>query len=1093
MIMHPRIFILHIVGVVASHAATFSEPWQRGYAGPDAGGAHVLGFWKFDPGAESADSSGHGHDLKLFENAVSGDGRFGGALESHAGFPRADVPHGARVTRGGGLSPAGAFTLELWLRPKRELLERGRGMLLDKKYVSHNDYQWQIHVDGKSGIAHGEVSLGFGDHSRNVVSQSFMLEPDQWHHLAFTYDGSGQARFFLDGKLIGDPLLAGEGRVVAGSHPLCIGERVGSNYPGCPAWLDEVRVCNGALEFRRGATRIESERFVFERMERSPEVTIRVRSFQREPMRGAGLALRFGDAPPEELAIPEIAAGGEHVVKHRLDSALKPDTYELNAALHFKDGYATADRALFRIVPRIPPRMPVVMWGIGGGPDVFDEMKRAREIGFTHFIGLGADYDAVWRVGKPVAKEESDRLALERRMLDEALAAGMRVSASVSPESWLLKSHPEFAQVDRNGKTYARTSIIGTDPRLEAFWRNLGGSVAETYGAFPAFDSALVDTEVRDSSQISFSARELEEVKKATGAAVPPEVLLRSGVDHAKLKNFPTDRVVADDDPILRFYRWWWRNGDGWNALHSAFHAGLHDSGRKDLWTWFDPAVRAPSISGSGGGVDVLSHWTYTYPDPIKIGLCADELFAMARANGLNQRVMKMTQLIWYRSQTAPMSWEHAEAGAKLAAWEDHDPGAAYITIAPMHLREALWTKLARPVSGIMYHGWQSLVPTTSAGAYRYTHPDTQHELARLVREVVRPFGPMLLQVPDAGNDVAFLQSFTSEMFTRKAMHGGGTGWAADAWLITQYAHLQSDIVFDESISKNGLDGYKALVMADCDVLPRSVVEKVKSWQARGGIIIADEFLCPALGADIVLRSYKRAKKADVDKAQLLERAGELRSALDGRYARAVDTSSQEIIPRLRRYRSTDYVFIVSDRREFGDYVGQHGLVMENGLVSEGFTMIRRPSDQCHVYDLAARRKIACGHDEKTGMMSFHAAGSAAGLEPCGGKIFMVTDRAIESVEVGPAQPEVRRGESLEIRIRVVDADGKPLAAVIPVHLDIRDPAGREMEWSGHHAAKDGVLSIRCDCAKNDRPGIWSVVATELAGGSVGRAYFRVK
>jgi hypothetical protein len=97
------------------------------------------------------------------------------------------------------------------------------------------------------------------------------------------------------------------------------------------------------------------------------------------------------------------------------------------------------------------------------------------------------------------------------------------------------------------------------------------------------------------------------------------------------------------------------------------------------------------------------------------------------------------------------MSKQHAEAGAGLAAWEDHDPGAAYITIAPMHLREALWTKLARPVGGIMYHGWQSLVPTASTGAYRYTHPDTQHELARLVREVVRPLGPMLLQCPMRG------------------------------------------------------------------------------------------------------------------------------------------------------------------------------------------------------------------------------------------------------------------------------------------------------------------------------------------------------
>ena len=1095
--MTRRSILLLIVSVVASHAATLSESWQQGYAGAGASGAQVLGYWKFDAGAETADSSGHGHELKLFENAISREGRFGGALESHEGVPKADVPHGARVLQSRGLSPAGAFTLELWLRPKRELLERGRAMLLDKKYVAHNDYQWQLHVDGKSGIAHGEVSLGFGDYSRGVVSESFKLEQDLWHHLAFSYDGSGQCRFFLDGKLAGSPRLVGEGRVAAGVHPLCIGERVGSSYPGCPALLDEVRICNGALEFRRGATRIESERFVFERMERSSEVTIRVQNFQREPMRGAGLSLRFGDAGSEDVKLPEIAAGGEHVVRHKLDCTLRADSYELSAGLHFEDGYITEERGTFRIVPRTPLRMPVVMWGIGGGPDVLDEMKRAKEIGFTHFIGLGADYDAVWRAGKPAPKEQSERLALDRRMLDEALASGMRVAASISPESWLLKSHPEFAQVDRDGKPYARTSIIGTDAKLAPFWRSLGASVAQTYGAFPAFDSALVDSEVRDSSQISFSAREVEAVTKATGAAVPPEVPGKYGVDHTKLKNFPRDRVVADDDPTLRFYRWWWQNGDGWNVLHSAFHEGLHSSGRKDLWSWFDPAVRTPSISGSGGAVDVLSHWTYSYPDPIKIGLCADELFAMARENGLNQRVMKMTQLIWYRSQTAPVSKEQAAAGASLAAWEDHDPGAAYITIAPMHLREALWTKLSRPVSGIMYHGWQSLVPTHSTGAYRYTHPDTQHELKRLLHEVVEPFGPMLLQIPDAKSDVAFLQSFTSEMFTRKAMYGNGQGWAADAWHITQYAHLQSDVVFDETIARNGLEGYKVLVMADCDVLPQRVVDKVKAWQAKGGMVIGDEFLCPAIKADVMIPSYKRTKKAQDDWAQ--PGPGE-RGSCGGRWGNAISAIStrrmQRLIVRLRRYGSAEYVFLISDSREPGDYVGQHGLVMENGFVWNATAQLRRLPQGLHIYDLIAHEEVEALPGREPGTSRFVPIGGADGVEPCGGRIFMATPQSILGVLIDIDDSGARRDgrrPPMQMKFRVLDRDNRTLSAVIPLHIVIRDPAGREMEWSGYHAARDGELSLAYDFAHNDRPGLWSVTARELASNRMARKTFRLE
>ncbi|HRQ25321.1 MAG TPA: hypothetical protein PLF42_17975, partial [Anaerolineales bacterium] len=57
----------------------------------------------------------------------------------------------------------------------------------------------------------------------------------------------------------------------------------------------------------------------------------------------------------------------------------------------------------------------------------------------------------------------------------------------------------------------------------------------------------------------------------------------------------------------------------------------------------------------------------------------SDELLEMARASGYQQDVMKMTQLIWYRSQTAPKT---ALAETQASPWVDQDPDADYITIA---------------------------------------------------------------------------------------------------------------------------------------------------------------------------------------------------------------------------------------------------------------------------------------------------------------------------------------------------------------------------------------------------------------------------
>ena len=54
--------------------------------------------------------------------------------------------------------------------------------------------------------------------------------------------------------------------------------------------------------------------------------------------------------------------------------------------------------------------------------------------------------------------------------------------------------------------------------------------------------------------------------------------------------------------------------------------------------------------------------------------------------------------------------------------------------------------------------------------------------LARLIHEVVQPLGPTLLQTPAVKSDVAFLESFASEMFARRGTFGWCGGWGGDAY-----------------------------------------------------------------------------------------------------------------------------------------------------------------------------------------------------------------------------------------------------------------------------------------------------------------------
>lgn len=1052
--------------------SALQETWETGYAKADATGPHVLGYWKFDGDGEAAlkDASGKGHDLTLHGAVWNVQGRFGGALESFSGFPVADKRHAATAAAGPGLSPKGAFTLEMWLRPKAAAFKPElRCYLLDKKYVDHTDYQWQLSDADKAGLRRMFVTLGFGAESKTLHSEPLRLTPETWQHVAFTYDGTGGGKFYLNGTAAGGMQLAGYGPVVPGTKPLSLGDRVGSNYGGFPGLIDEVRICDGVLTFERVALQIATTRQVWRRLENAKPVDILCTNLQRETLKGTSLKVTFA-GKEENFIVPDLPAGKAFTAKFIVNTALKAGSYELRARFEAGD-YATSQALELQLVPRLAPRMPVVMWGANA-----EEMDRLKDIGFTHFIGLGADVGALWGQKTVAPPGKPEEIAANRHKLDAALANGLEVIASLSP-SRVLEGDVKNLRVDRAGKPYTRQDICAAMPDFAPFFQTVGMSMAKAYGDHPAFNAALIDSEVRDASQPSFNAIDIENYRKFASAEIPPEVVTRGGVDWTKLKDFPADRVIADDHPILKYYRWFWTVGDGWNALHTALHKGVKSAGGKNLWTFFDPAVRQPSISGAGGGVDVISHWTYTYPDPQKIGLCADQLFAMSAATGRNQAVMKMTQLIWYRSQTAPIN---PQAPGEPVPWDDHDADAAYITIAPMHLKEALWTKIARPVQGIMYHGWQSLVATTSTSGYRFTHPGAAPVLKELLHEVIEPLGPTLMAIPDERSEVAFLESFTSQMFARRGSQGSNTDWAADVWLALQHAHVQTDILYEETLLKNGLSGRKVLVMPYCDVLTKSTLARIQDWQKKGGKIVADEFLCPALKADFSLASFKREKKADADKARVLDLAKTL-----GTYAlpQKAACDNPEIIVRTRKFGDALYVFVINDRREFGTYVGQHGLVMENGLPSSGTVSLK--TETANVYELTGTQFILPKRAEN-GTLTW-----PVDLGPCDGRIFMVLPKPLLGLKLEvPESAAV--GNTARVSLHLTTTQDAPTKAVIPVRVDVHDASGKLTEGTGFYAAENGILELDLNLAPNEDPGTWEIHVKELASGMEAVKWMRV-
>ncbi|MEA3365116.1 MAG: LamG-like jellyroll fold domain-containing protein, partial [Candidatus Hydrogenedentes bacterium] len=895
------------------------------------------------------------------------------------------------------------------------------------------------------------------------------FEPGVWSHIAFSYDGAGTVQFFHNGRSMGQTTKSGCGSISPGSHFLSIGDRVGSYYHGFPGRIDEVRITKGAREFRPLTVAAEHVRTAYLRMEPAPVLQFRLTNMRTENLTGVTATVGLPGSPEQAFTLPELAPGSDHLLEYSFDTSLRPGTYSVSVDCRLGEGDdAWTNRETFEvnILPRKPPfRMPVVMWGLYNVDGVTNNLSTLKDIGFTHCLGLRCDYQRIWEEGNPVPAVTDEELEKSRRMLDEALVNDLGIIISLGVGRWLA-GKPEYLRVDPSGKPYERENICCNFPELSPFAEHVGASVAQTYGKFPAFNAALINTEVRDGTQLCFHEHDRQLYRDATGSEFPEGAVNKSGMSYEKIEGFPESRVVPEDHELLRFYRWFWSKGDGWNGFHSAVNNGLKSTGRADLWSFFDPAVRVPPLWGSGGNVDYLSQWTYSYPDPIRIGLATDELFAMAKGGPDGQNVMKMTQIIWYRSQTAPPEEDGSETSTS-SHWEDCQPDAKFITIAPIHLEEAFWSKIARPVKGIMYHGWQSLVPTEGGSSYRFTHPQTRYVLEELIAHVVKPLGPMLLQVPAVPADVAFLESFSSAMFAGRGTYGWGRSWGGDAYHIVRYARLQPEIVYEETIMESGLEGYRVLVLADCDVLPEPVVERILAFQQSGGIIVGDERLCPAIRPDVLIEVYQRSKEADVDKEALVARARTLREQLGARYQPYVDSTLEDALPYRRAYGSSDYIFAINDRREFGNYVGHHGLVMENGLPAQAQFTVNRAAG--FVYDLVEQRPVSV---ERNGSV----LRIPVDLEPGGGRLWLITEKAIHGVHI-QAPAEAVSGEDFPISISVVDDAGTPVDAVIPLEIDIRDPDGRRAEFSGYYGARDGQLSITLLPALNDTPGMWTIEA----------------
>ncbi|MFM7605023.1 MAG: hypothetical protein ACKO8Z_07465, partial [Prosthecobacter sp.] len=210
-------------------------------------------------------------------------------------------------------------------------------------------------------------------------------------------------------------------------------------------------------------------------MENARPIDIVVTNLKREAIKGALLKTTLG-GKTEEFILPDLAAGKSYTAKFTPNTTLKPAEYELQVRFEIGD-YSTKQSKKLQIIGRLPPRMPVIMWGAGG-----NEIPRLKEIGFTHFVGF-SDQGApeMWKEKKLLPPGSPETIAQNRTCLDDALANGLEVIASLSPDD-TLAADAKNLRVNRKGVSHTRKDIIASIPEFAPFFQTLGASMGKTYG-----------------------------------------------------------------------------------------------------------------------------------------------------------------------------------------------------------------------------------------------------------------------------------------------------------------------------------------------------------------------------------------------------------------------------------------------------------------------------------------------------------------------------------------------------------------------------------------------------------------------------------
>lgn len=640
------------------------------------------------------------------------------------------------------------------------------------------------------------------------------------------------------------------------------------------------------------------------------------------------------------------------------EKALRIGEHQLQLCLRQQDNILFEQDFNLTIVPDLPAdRMHAWHWpstvhydALEAGVDTaLRELDLLQKLGFNM-----ANFRANWAIKHPdrtiLLIEEAMKRGICLGILIENSNAGIFRAEPDTPESALL--------IDPTGQVTDLIDPFSTFMRQKA--ERLIDHLMTLFAEFPSVNSLFLNSEVEDRLKLSCTPAAKKRHEKALGFPLSKlRALDRSFLSGTAETPEMQPGVIADDDPGYAFARYYFEHGDGWTHVNKIMTKACKRV-RPDMLTIADPFRLAP-VPKRFDGLDTVSSWTYTNPDP-KMTLFVETLEAAAR------RLQK-------QSFPTITLWNYA--GSILPSGADRFARELTLRMGPDRWTECAWINFSRGGTGIGNYFGSPLEFYLSEGGDPIIYAqDTEAAMTSFHRDIMTRFGALAKATANVPRRAAVLDCYASRLYgSAPRGHAHYTNYQIyNFYMVMDMAWVHADVLFEEDVLEGKLGDYDLLALPVCPALPESVFQKIKFFAENGGQIIADQSLRAKLpnvhkfdfdfafrrrvnansmanGCDynikdddntrhIVDKTQLKGLPADRDQEIMESYAQEMRKQLQGQFQRTCDCSSPKILGNLRQGGDYHYLFLTNDARTYDERSARYQAILEKSVpASADFTV----------------------------------------------------------------------------------------------------------------------------------------------------------